>query len=204
MVAPSGRAAYARASASHAAGQEDNVRYRMTILGVAATLLALFVIGTGCNGGGGALTLEEYFAELQRLDDEESARSDELDQQIEEETDGLTDEAEVIEIFKGYLPQFRESLERFVSNLGDLNPPDEAQEAHNEAVAAGEDFIDAFDAASGEIEDAQTFAEFGEIFEGGEVSAAGDRFTDACLDLEQIAADNNIDVDLDCDDEEAA
>jgi len=153
-------------------------------------LLALGVAAGACkDGGGGALTLEEYFRKLDELDSEFSTGSDAVDAQIEGSQD--------LDEIRGLMDEQVTVFDDFIGGLEDLEPPDEVQEPHDNAIEGLSDFRDELSAAVDEAGDAETvdeaFAAFDSLdFTGIEQAQA------ACRELEQIAADNNITVDLDC------
>jgi hypothetical protein len=150
----------------------------------------------GCNDSGESASLEEYFQELdeidQRFDDDADAigaRGDELE---EDDIDGATD------LFQELVDLF----ERFVDELEDLDAPQAAEDAHDEAVENFKQAVDDFNESLDEARDADSVEAFLEAVFGAEESDAIEAATEACLDLERIAADNDITVDLDCEEEE--
>jgi hypothetical protein len=154
----------------------------------------LALAGLACTDSeGNQLTLEEYFDELQKLDDDTSERTDALFEDVEDPED--------IDQFKEAYQELPGIIDDFVSGLEDLNPPDEAQDTHDEAVEAARGFQDEFDNFLDEIQDAESFEDLQDIGESDAFTEADERFTQACLDLEEVAADNDIDADLDCEDE---
>ncbi len=62
--------------------------------------------------------------------------------------------------------------------------------------------MQAFGAVIDEAENAESIEDFFAVFETGEFNTAIERFDQACLDAEQLAADIGITVDLDCDEDE--
>ncbi|MEX2246899.1 MAG: hypothetical protein WEC75_09435 [Dehalococcoidia bacterium] len=165
------------------------------LAGITVGVALLLAVGAGasaCSSGGDQLTLEEYFQELDEADNTAEERFGEADEELGSAAD--------LETFQAAFPLFLEVLDDFLSDLDGLEPPDEAQEAHDEAVAAGQGFRDELAQLIEDAEDATTIEEFfGGAGEGFE--AADARFTQACVGLEEIATSNSITVDLDCDDE---
>ena len=169
-------------------------------LALAAVLLAFGAIASACGSGGEALTLEEFFQRVGELDDEQATREGEIEAQLEDlET---LEEAEALARIRDNFPQFVTLLEDFVDGLAALEPPEEAAELHEEVVRAGREVVRLFGDLVGEVENVESLEDFFVLFEIEEVNAATERFDQVCLDTEQFAANNGIEVDLDCDDEE--
>lgn len=159
---------------------------------VAAALIGVALLGFACSDdGGGALTLEEYFAELQELDDRFEEEGDQLDAAFESED---------LDEIKSAVDDGTTSAREFVDDIDALEPPDEAQEAHAEAVAAGNELVDALDTFNDAVQDADSTEALAEI-EFGAIGNASDRFTQACLDMEALAADLDAELDLNCEEQ---
>jgi hypothetical protein len=150
--------------------------------------------GIACgDGGGGELTLEEFFAEVQALDDELEERSNELDAQFDEE--GTVEQA--IDL----LEQQGDLIDEFIDGIEDLNPPDEAADLQDEAVSAGREAAQAFQDILDSAADAASLDELFALFDTAETNPAFERFDEVCLDAEALAADNGISVDFSCEQE---
>ena len=175
----------------------------------AALLLALGVAATAC-GGDGALSLEEYFQRLDAIQNESDARFEALEaEEPDIDDDDVLDEEEkeaLRDSFAAFPTIFREAIDK----ADDLDPPAEAEEAHDELVAAGEALVESqselqedFLARLADIESTSELEElFSELFENAEAQAASERFTAACLALQDIANANDIAVDLECEEDE--
>jgi len=160
---------------------------------VTVALLGLGAFTWGCNDdGGGTLTLEEYFEKIDGLDQAQVEQSD----AIEAELDALGEDATPDQVADSFQEQV-DLLGDFVADLDDIDPPAEVEETHNEAVRA----LDAAQEEFGELitafREAETVEEGFAAFDEGDFTEI-EKADAACLDLEQIAADNNIEVDLDC------
>ncbi len=92
---------------------------------------------------------------------------------------------------------FPVSVTDALDQLEELNPPSEAEDAHDEFLAAGRELVEVFEIS--EVEQS------GEEVEGAQEEAQ-ERFDAACLDLVGVGEANGIAVDVSCDDddEEAA
>jgi hypothetical protein len=134
--------------------------------------------------------------------DEYFQRVDELDQAFSDNTDALDSEIEASEDvneIRGYMNDTIAEFESFVSGLEDLEPPDEAADAHQRAVDGLDDFTSKLSDGVDSLGDAETvdelFAPFENIDGSGQQQAQ-----EACVELEEIAADNSIGVDFSCGD----
>ncbi len=160
---------------------------------IAAALLALVA---ACDGDDG-LTLEEYFQELETLDQDAEAGIEAL-----EFPEEFASEAEQIEAFQDFFAAIIPILAEFVDAIDDLDPPAEVEDAHEEAVDSGREFVTDAEELTNELADVGSASELEEVFDDPEYEAASDRFDQACFALQDIAEANGIDVDLTCDDEE--
>jgi hypothetical protein len=158
-------------------------------------LLACAGIVVACGGGEGQ-SLEEYFRELKAVEDEMNARAVAALQQYPtafEESAATRD----------YLVETSSIVNDALDALRGMDPPEQAQPAHSEfvdAAAATQDLWDELAGALGEAPSPSDAAEVSERY-GPQLEAASARFEAACLALEAVAADNGIDVDLDCGEE---
>ena len=81
-----------------------------------------------------------------------------------------------------------------------LNPPDEAADAHGELVAGFRDLVGGLEDLIDQLADIESITEFSALLfdpDSGFGSAIG-QLAAACLELQGIADSNEIDVDLDC------
>ena len=155
---------------------------------VAVAIIGAATLGVACSDDGDALTLEEYFEELQALDDRFEEESAQLDAAFDTED---------LDEIKSAFDAGTTAAGEFVDGIDALEPPDEAQEAHDEAVAAGTEFVDALETFNDEVQDAESTEALSEI-DFAAIGDASERFTAACLDLEGVAVENSIEVDLNC------
>jgi hypothetical protein len=169
---------------------------------IVALLLSLGAVVTACgdddgDGNGGALTLDEYFEEAGALNDAFSEQGDELDVDMEEALAALEDEGEILDLFDQSFSDQLDNVRDFVNGLADLDPPAEVKDAHDEAVEAFRDFTDLLEDYLDDLGDAESFTDF-EVLDDTALNEANELVAAACLAVEEIAADNGIDVDLDC------
>ena len=152
-------------------------------------LMALGTIAAACGDGG--LTLEKYLQQVEAADDEAEARSDALEDQF---PTAFEEPGATRDFFNAFAAIFRD----FVDDLNDIEPTAEVEDAHNEFADAAEELAASFDELAGRAADAETLEELLTALFTSELSAAGDRFEVACLDLQGIADANAIDADLEC------
>ncbi len=175
---------------------------RITIVGLlVAALLAIFTLATACGGdddGGGALTLEGFYSQLETLAQDYEAEGGALDEQTSEDFEASESEEEAIEVFASFIDGGTTAVTDFVDGLDDLNAPAEAADALEEAVAAGREVIDMFENIEIVLETVDTFEDATALMEGPGLADASDRFTDACFELDGIGEENGITVDLQC------
>lgn len=171
---------------------------------IGRTAAAAAIMGVAVFGGwacsddsGGELTLEAYFEKLDEQADELAARGDDMDAVFEASEEPTMEEVEAA------LDEFSGHVDDFVSEMNGIDPPAEVEEAHGALVSAAGAAGDAFsDVASGAGAAESVEAAFsGEA--GDAAFTAVEEFVGACLELEGIADANNIEVSLDCEDQEA-
>jgi hypothetical protein len=159
-----------------------------------SALIALPLLAAACGGGEGKpLTLEQFFADAERLDNELSAKSAELDDDIAflNETNGLQQAPILVE-------QLTDAIDEFVEGLADLNAPDEAVAVQDEAVRAGREIVVRYRALLDEAERAGSYEEVRVIFADPDLVAAFQDLDEACAAATELAAANNIGVELEC------
>lgn len=171
-------------------------RLLMAALAMGALLLVALAAGACDDDGDGVVSLDEYFRQIDELDNELATSSDALEGQFDALDTASVDEA------RDLFDQQIDLLDGFLDDLDAIDPPEEAANAHDEALSAGRELATALRSAIDRAADAASIEEFFSLFDDPELDAADTRLTEACLDLEQIAADNAITVDLDCEDEE--
>lgn len=170
--------------------------HRIIRLAMAGAILAVTVGAVACKDGGDSLTLEEYFAKVDAVDTSTDASITAL-------FDAITDEGDVGQ-YRTAMKELGPLLDKAGDDLDKLDPPKEAEDEHDALVVSLHEWADASTEAANAktVADADTpevlFAAFDEAG-FGEAEAA---FSTKCKALQQVAADNGINVDLNCDDEE--
>ena len=159
---------------------------------VAGLLLVFGTIAAAC-GGNGESSLEKYFQRLEATF-----------QDIDERFAAL--ESEFPGAFEEPGPT-RDALSAIVLIIGDsrdalaqIDPPDEAQQAHKEFLDSAAAFQELMEDIAGQLADAETASDLEAVLGPSwpQFEAASARSGAACVALEGIGADNGIEVDLGC------
>jgi len=163
----------------------------------AALLLALGALAAACGGGGEGLSLQEYFQQFDAIQKDAEARFEAL-----ATPDPQATREEIAAVFLAFIKEAVAINGDTRDALADLDPPAEVKDAHNEFVGALGEAVEVTQGLSARIPDALSLAEaealFSELFAEPEAAAAFQRFSDACLALQDVADQNNIAVDLAC------
>lgn len=170
---------------------------------IAVVLLAFGAFAAACgddgdNGNGGELTLAEYFDRVETLGQDYDDAGNALDEEMEGRFDPAASEDEQIEVFRDFLDEALALVGDFVNDLDDLDPPPAAADAHDDAVDTGRDVVEMLESAIIVADEAESFADAAALLEAPGFTDASDSFTNACLALEDVAAENDITVDLQC------
>lgn len=163
-------------------------------------ILPIVSLAAAC-GGGGELSLEEYFERLDAAEDRSDEESNAAQEQLDEALSADKSEQEAIEGTRSAFNAFVRVIDDFLEDLEEIDAPAEAEEQHKEALAAGRQYAAALDDVVERLADADSGAELEETlleFESEEFTAVDQRFTDSCFALEALAEENDIEEDLDC------
>jgi len=159
---------------------------------VVAALMAGALLLAAC-GGEENLDLDQYF---RRLDDIVDTADSGIDTLIEE-SQGVGEDTEATRV---YFEGFEAVFEQTLNDLNDLHPPAEVRDAHDEFVAALVTGLAVWEDFSAQLADVESpsgletlLAGFGPAFD-----AAAERLDNACLQLQGIADENDIGIDLEC------
>ena len=146
-------------------------------------LLALVAALSAC-GGDDALSDEEYFQKM-----------DEIDKALDAQFDDVfsDQEATASELKDGFAASVDSAREQY----GDVKPPKDLEDEHEEVLAAIDDFSAALAAVA--IEADAPAEEFQAIFEEDAASEANQRVTDAFCAIQAIAYEKQIEADVGCD-----
>ena len=172
-------------------------RVRWLLL-LGAGLAVVLALGA-CGGGGERLSAEDYFKKLEAISNDTSEKESAV-QPSEEETANQTPE-ELKQTAIEFLNSTAAILEEGAKKAEDLNPPDDIQDAHEAAI-------------NGFKAEARTFTDFADELQDVAPEDVEDFFNSkvfvestfaasrqACLALQGVADDRNIDADLRCTEE---
>lgn len=171
---------------------------------IAGFLVVLALFGTACGGGDSndALSLDAYLSEMERLDNEAEAQQQSLQQEFEAAAGGDIGTGSLTDQFKDALEVYYVGLvdagKEFIDQVDELEPPSEAEEEHDEYVAAYDDVLVELNAVIDEIPGLTTAGDADALLSNEELSAAFERGNAACRGLQQLADDNSVDVDFGC------
>ena len=165
---------------------------------VVAAVMAGCLLLAACNGGeeaepGLELDLDQYLQRFQEINDATQTRVSALDEEFE----GV---GEDIEATQGYFDSFNAIAGQTVRDLKGLEPPAEARNAHDEFVAGLDQMLALYEDISDRLADVESLSELQAVFEEPDPAfgTASVRIGNACLQLQGIADQNGIDVDLRC------
>ncbi len=162
-----------------------------------SALLAACGGGDGGGGDGDELSLDEYFQQLEDVKETYDARGEAIDQEAETLGDDVG-------AFKDYFGDLQDVFGDALNDVRDLDPPGEVQDAHDDFVAALTAAQAEMDDIGDQIADVESLSELMATFaemDTPESEASGENIEEACRDLQEIADENDIDIDLDCQDE---
>jgi ABC-type transporter Mla subunit MlaD len=150
------------------------------------------------NGAGGS-SLATYMTEVDEIQDGVTDATDAIGARSEQSF-GDPDRA------RSALSAAVDVGESAVASLQDLSPPDEAQAAHDELIAAGENLVEAVQGYADSLTGVEPGPEFDEITAeaespDSELSRAIERMRQACQEMVDLAAANDLTLDLSCPEE---
>lgn len=169
---------------------------------LAALLLAL-AAAPAC-GGDDASIPGRYFRQLEETREEVNQRFTTLQDDFETALASEATDAEITEAARDYYGGNLSTLEDAISRLEEIEPPveiAEAEQTHQEFVAAMKDLALVFEDLSARAESAESVSELEDLLaeaDRAEFDAVAGRFGQACLALQDIADANGIAADLNC------
>jgi len=169
-----------------------NLRWIPVLL---AALAAVALVGFACGGGDSESTLDEYFKKL-------DAVTQDIDKRITDLQGKYPNAFQETKDTKSYLSDYVPTVKAAVDGLDQISPAKETTDVHKQYVAAGREFVKGIETAAASIakveNDSDLEAALGQISDNKDLAAASDRFDKACRDIQKIADDNKIEVDLKC------
>lgn len=158
--------------------------------------------GNDSGGDGGPGDLGDYFAEIDAIFEDADAESDEIEQSFDEAYTNAVTVEDAKDVLGTFLAQTRELQTAALDSFEAVDPPDEAEDAHNGFLEAGRDLVGLAERLMEGVEQVETeedlnalSADFEE--EGNALASAAD---EACFNLQDIADQAAINVDLNCQD----
>jgi hypothetical protein len=167
----------------------------------ACVLLAVGAIAGACGGGGDdGRALEEYFQEIQEITDEYVARFDAVADRYQQLlAEPGTDDSQV-QAFLFFLEASSLSIREEIDARDGVDPPPGAEKAHLEWQTAARVLAKIYEDVVDRAAEVQTSAGLQEVLEELDYEArlteAEDRAGRACFGLQEIADENEIDVNL--------
>ena len=172
---------------------------RFAVIACLLVVAGSFAAACGSDDDGDPLTLEEFFQQIEDLDNDYEARTVSLEADLDEAFADIESVDEAIDAAQSFFDEGAAAIETFVEGIADIDPPAEAEEFHDEVVEAYRTVVDLFSDAVDQIEETTTEEEFDALFE---TSALEDAFDEVCQDAQAFADDRGISVDFNCGDEE--
>ena len=164
-----------------------NRRRTTRALGIGIIGLALILAACGGdNDGANDLSVGQYFDRLESLAGDTTDQLNDLPEP--------TNFADVAGAFNQTLDIFSD----FLDAIEAATPPNEARAAHNAFIVAFGEFIAGNRILADQLDGATTAEEFTAVLENPPAAAGQDNFNRACVQLQQVATDNNLNVDLGC------
>jgi hypothetical protein len=174
----------------------------MKRMAIAAVGIALVMgVATACGDGEDKLSVEEYFQKLQTISDDLREREEALGSEFQTAFDPETSPDAAIDTLGRVLGEGASASREVFDDVDSLDPPSEVEDAHNEFLREGRAttrLLETLADRAAEVESLFGLEDVHAELEGPDFEAAGVRLEDACRALEGIAADNGIEVDLDC------
>lgn len=170
------------------------------LLLVTALVLGISSLAAACGGGEEGLSVEEYFQQLQTISDDLEKQGATLDSEFEAAFGSETGEVDV-DAVQRVLSDGASAFRGALDDVEDLEPPSEAADAHGAFVEQVRARTDLMESLADRVAEAESASDLGEVFaefEGPELEKEAVSFSDACRALERLAADNGIQVQLNC------
>ena len=170
----------------------------LALLAAAGLLLALGAVAGACGGDGGGLSLEEYFQQADELQNRADAQF--AEQESGEGPEEGASEGEIAAFARDSVEESARILRDAAGGFEELDEPSEVEDAHARLVEAISDGADAIQAIIDDLPDtlSMDLESLDALFDSEEANDAFMRLDEACVDLQTIADDNSIDVDLEC------
>jgi hypothetical protein len=173
----------------------------LAFLALALVVLALAV--SACFNGKEPETLDDYLDLLEEYIADSRGFVDRLQADYDDAVAQADDGQARLEALQTYFSGFSEHQQDVVAQLEDMDPPDNAKGQHEDLLAARKDGRDIVGELNQSIQDAGSETEAdaaGQEFET-DLQRISDEIAEACRALQDLADENDVDVDLGCDTE---
>lgn len=166
-----------------------------------AAIGAALLLAIGCKGED-SLSLDDYLQRVEDLGEEQERKDGEIEPPSFDDYD---DERDYLDAVTDERRERAAVLEDSVDELERLSSPAESEDAHDRYVESLSHVLSAFDELIQALEESTSIDEANEVIddlnaEGSELSNAIADGNEACRDLQDLADDNDVDVDLACQD----
>lgn len=136
------------------------------------------------------MTLDEYFTELSG---DISAYITANDAEF-----STLNESEDLEELKSAFGNVAENLQTLLASVEELTPPEQAEDAQADALAAGEAFLAGIEEVDNSVQATDTVDDFIATADSDDLQQLSEEFNATCPPLQAVADENNVDVDLGC------
>ncbi len=164
------------------------------------------------NGGGETLTLDAYFERVQGIMDGMEEGGDAIEIQLNEEIEAATEANDIegiVNAFADGMGEFQNLAATTAGDLGDIDPPSEVEDEHRRLTAMFNVVTSALDDLKNDAEEIDPDADPDVIIEDitdlgtdiqTELGSLGTQGDVLCFEMQDIADENDIDIDLECGD----
>jgi plastocyanin len=158
-----------------------------------ATLAAMLALLVACgddddDGGGDELSEEDYFARMDEIDKDLDAQFDEV---------FSNEEATAGDLAEGYESAISSASDQYP----DVNPPEEHQERHDTLVDEIDNYSEALDSATEDLDADAEASEFEAVFANDDLAAAEEEVNAAFCAIQDAADEAGIEADVGCEEE---
>jgi hypothetical protein len=165
----------------------------LVIVAVALPGLALAACGSGASA-----SMSAYFESLEELNADIRAQQQQVDADYDEALAATEFSPAARQGFSDYLTAQQDLALSYVAGAEDLDPPDDARALHEEAIEAYRAFAGEIDAVISDVSRAQTLDGLVSALGAPAAIEAAANATAACLALQNLAEDEDVSVDLRC------
>jgi hypothetical protein len=156
------------------------------------------VAAIACNDGSSSSELESYLLTLEELDTEFEEAAAEREAQLNEAFAAAETDEEVVDVYRQSFVSFQDVVEGFIRDLEGLDPPEEAEAIHEQAVSSGNDVLVVLDELATSGQDVQSVEEAETLASDMLADEAFAQFDEACIELQALADENDVEISLNC------